>query len=204
MLNGLYIPPAKFGVISPDFEDWGGGGDPYPVTIPPLWAIGTFFAGNVQLVITPYGGVTVYHAGVPYAGVYSNGVIFLNNDVSPVTQIANGISTYNQRTGQTTNYLRSSSNDNDNTGDFEPQNAGACATDLKLCSNGVSVKRNPNDNCNWFPCPGTTDNNEPDILGLPIEIPSIADTANWIRQNPLPAIAVAAGGVLLLTLILKR
>lgn len=85
---------------------WGGGN----TSTPPSWAQGTFYATsggqNITLTINRLGRVTVINAGQTFYGTYYNGRITVNNDTSTVTRRSNGIRTYNQNTGQTTDYRR--------------------------------------------------------------------------------------------------
>ncbi len=88
----------------------GGGGYDGQVSTPPNWAIGTFYAttgSNIQMTIDRNGRVLVINSGLSYNGRYYNGQIYLNNDVSTVSRSGrNGIRTYNQTLGQTTEYRR--------------------------------------------------------------------------------------------------
>jgi hypothetical protein len=81
--------------------DWGG-----PVSNPPSWARGTFYGNGITLTIASNGRITVISGGQTYYGRYYNNQIYLNNDVSTVSRNGNGIRTYNQNSGQTTNYRR--------------------------------------------------------------------------------------------------
>lgn len=91
-----------------------GGGYPggYPggnVSTPPSWAQGTFYSTNnsaITMTIGSDGRISLYTNGQTYYGTYYQNSINLNNDVSTVSQIRNGIRTYNQRTGETTEYRR--------------------------------------------------------------------------------------------------
>ena len=92
---------------------WGGGTGPGfgggNTSVPPSWAQGSFYAtnnGSILLTISNNGQVTVVNGGQTFYGTYYNGSITLNGDVSTVTRNGNGIRTYNQSTGQTTNYRR--------------------------------------------------------------------------------------------------
>ena len=95
-------------------NNWGGGnGNPNPgggnTSRPQDWAQGTFYStsgDNISLSIDRDGRVTVINQGQTYYGTYYNGSITLNNDVSTVSKIRNGIRTYNRNTGQTTDYRR--------------------------------------------------------------------------------------------------
>jgi hypothetical protein len=88
----------------------GGGGIDGPSSRPPNWAVGTFYATNgsgIQMTIGADGRITLFNAGQTYYGRYYNGQMYLNNDVSTVNRSGrNGISTYNQNSGQTTVYRR--------------------------------------------------------------------------------------------------
>ncbi|MEO8041737.1 MAG: hypothetical protein ABI646_03910 [Acidobacteriota bacterium] len=88
----------------------GGGGEDGPSSRPANWAVGTFYAtngSNIQMSISSDGRVVVINSGSSYTGRYYNGQIYLNNDVSTVSRIGrNGIRTYNQSAGITTDYRR--------------------------------------------------------------------------------------------------
>jgi hypothetical protein len=92
----------------------GWGGNPgYPgggnVSRPPSWAQGTFYSINgpaITMSIGTDGRVAVITNGQTYYGTFYNNTITLNNDTSTVSQTRRGISTYNQSTGQTTQYRR--------------------------------------------------------------------------------------------------
>lgn len=83
---------------------WGGGN----TSTPPSWAQGTFYSPGraITVTINRNGQVTAITGGQTFYGTYYNGLITLNNDVSTVSRNGNGISTYNQNTGQNTNYRR--------------------------------------------------------------------------------------------------
>ena len=92
---------------------WGGGTGPGVgggnTSVPPGWAQGSFYAtnnGSILLTINSNGQVTVVNGGQTFYGTFYNGSITLNGDVSTVTRNGNGIRTYNQTNGQTTNYRR--------------------------------------------------------------------------------------------------
>jgi hypothetical protein len=101
-----------------DYSRNGWGGNPgYPgpgvgggnTSIPPSWAQGTFYSTNnssIYLTINRNGQVTVVNGGQTYYGTYYNGSITVNGDTSTVTRNGNGIRTYNQNQGVTTNYRR--------------------------------------------------------------------------------------------------
>jgi hypothetical protein len=84
----------------------GGGGN---IGRPPSWAVGTFYSTtgtNIRLTINSNGRVTVINAGQSYPGTFYNNTITVNGDTSTLTQTRRGLSTYNQYTGQTTEYRR--------------------------------------------------------------------------------------------------
>lgn len=93
---------------------WNGGGYPggYPggnVSTPPSWAQGTFYSTRgeqISMAIGNDGRITLYTNGQTYYGTYYQNTINLNGDTSTVSQTRNGIRTYNQRTGETTDYRR--------------------------------------------------------------------------------------------------
>lgn len=87
---------------------WNGGG---AMSAPPSWAVGTFYSTNgagISMMIDNRGRVTVVNEGQTYYGRYNRGQIFLNNDVSTLSRIGNGIRTFNRNQGQTTDYSRDS------------------------------------------------------------------------------------------------
>ncbi len=90
--------------------DGGIGDDGGPSSRPPNWAVGTFYAtngSNIQMSISSGGRVVVINSGLSYNGRFYNGQIYLNNDVSTISRIGNnGIRTYNQSAGITTDYRR--------------------------------------------------------------------------------------------------
>jgi hypothetical protein len=220
MINGFYIPTrqtARFGVLphcepnDPECDNLGGGGggggggNGLPqMTIPPNWSIGIFYAPNIQLTIGSTGYVTAVNTGVSYGGIYSNGKIYLNGHISTVAQIVNGIQTYNQNTGQVTNYTRDSNsgggigsgdNGDDDNGHVIDQNTGICTADAKVCSNGSSVGRDPNNSCQFRPCPAV--NNNP-ISGI-IDVITNNGIFTYAKENPLIAAGVVIGGIFLFT-----
>ena len=84
----------------------GGGGN---MSRPPSWALGswTWTQGpGRQFTIEGNGRVVLYSGGRTFYGTYYNGVMTLNGDTSTVTRIRNGIRTYNQSTGETSDYVR--------------------------------------------------------------------------------------------------
>jgi hypothetical protein len=93
---------------NPGNPGWGGGGG--QTSTPPSWAQGTFYSTNgtnITLTLDRSGRVTVVNAGQTFYGTYNRGQMRLNNDVSTVSKINNGIRTYNRNTGQNTDYSRS-------------------------------------------------------------------------------------------------
>ena len=89
-------------------DGWNGNGNGN-VSNPPTWAQGSFYSTNndsIFLTINSNGQVTVANGGQTFYGTYYNGSITVNGDVSTVTKNGNGIRTYNQNNGQTTNYRR--------------------------------------------------------------------------------------------------
>lgn len=88
---------------------WGGGGGGGGQTSrPPSWAVGTFYSAypSITLTINSNGRIDVVNQGQSYQGRFYNNRIYLNNDVSTIQRWGNGIRTYNQSTGQTTDYSR--------------------------------------------------------------------------------------------------
>ncbi len=93
---------------------WGGGGGGWNggggnISRPPSWAVGNFYSTNgtnIRLTINSNGRVTVINAGQSYEGTFYNNTITVNGDMSTLTQTRRGLSTYNQNTGQTTEYRR--------------------------------------------------------------------------------------------------
>ncbi len=91
-----------------------GGGGGYPgggsVSRPPSWAQGSFVAVNspnsIFMTIAANGTITLSNNGQTFYGSFYNNTMTLNGDVSTITRTGNGIRTYNQRTGETTNYRR--------------------------------------------------------------------------------------------------
>src|SRR5687767_3993282 len=97
-------------------DGYGGGGvigggvidDGGSTSRPPDWLVGTFFANgaDLEMRISNDGRVMVTNQGQGFVGRYYNGQIYVNNDVSTVTRQGRGIRTYNQSSGQTTDYRR--------------------------------------------------------------------------------------------------
>jgi hypothetical protein len=80
---------------------------------PPSWAVGTFYSTNgtnITMTIASNGQVTVINAGQTFYGTYYRGSILVNGDTSTVSRNGNGIRTYNQNGGQTTDYSRNNNN----------------------------------------------------------------------------------------------
>ena len=87
-------------------EGYQGGGN---VSSPPSWAQGTFYSTNgsqITMSIGSDGRISLFTNGQTYYGTFYQNTITLNGDASTVTQTRNGIRTYNQRTGETTEYRR--------------------------------------------------------------------------------------------------
>ncbi|HKP71268.1 MAG TPA: hypothetical protein VJV05_18435 [Pyrinomonadaceae bacterium] len=92
--NGAYPGPGN------------GDGD---TTRPPDWARGTWVwvqGSGRQFTIENTGRVVENINGRVSYGTYSNGVVTLNGSSSTITQTRNGIRTYNQSTGETSDYVR--------------------------------------------------------------------------------------------------
>lgn len=91
---------------NPGGPGWGGGN----TSTPPSWAQGTFYStnnGSIYLTINRNGRVTVVNGGQTFYGTFYNGTVTVNGDTSTVSRNGNnGIRTYNQNTGQTTNYRK--------------------------------------------------------------------------------------------------
>lgn len=99
---------------------WNGGGGSNPgnpgggwngnPNRPPSWMVGTFYSSypRITLTIERGGRATANLDGQSYTGGYVNGRLYINNDWSTVTRSGNGIRTYNQNTGATTDYSRGS------------------------------------------------------------------------------------------------
>jgi hypothetical protein len=86
-----------------------GGGIGDRVSAPPSWAVGTFYSTSdpqVTMTIGSDGRINLFTNGQSYYGTYYQGSMTLNGDTSTITQTRNGIRTYNQNTGQTTDYRR--------------------------------------------------------------------------------------------------
>jgi hypothetical protein len=90
-------------------QGWGGGGGSN-TSRPPSWAQGSWMAVNspdsILMTIDSNGTITLNNNGQTYYGTYYSDTINLNGDISTVTRNGNRLRTYNQRTGQTTDYRR--------------------------------------------------------------------------------------------------
>lgn len=89
----------------PEYPGTGGGGN---MSRPPNWARGTWRwvqGYGRQFTIDANGRVTENINGRISYGTYYNGVITLNGNNSTVTRTRNGIRTYNQTTGETSDYV---------------------------------------------------------------------------------------------------
>lgn len=93
----------------------GGGGGGYPggggnVSRPPSWAQGSWVAVNspdsIFMTISSNGNITLNNDGQTFYGTFYNNTMTLNGDLSTITRTRNGIRTYNQRTGESTDYRR--------------------------------------------------------------------------------------------------
>jgi hypothetical protein len=96
-------------------NEYGGGvgggypGEGGPTSRPPRWAVGTWTwvqGYGRQFTIEANGRVVENINGRVSYGTYYNGVITLNGNQSTVTRTASGIRTYNQSTGETSDYRR--------------------------------------------------------------------------------------------------
>lgn len=96
---------SRNGGINPGGGYPGGGN----VSTPPSWAQGTFYStsgSQITMTIGPDGRISLYTGGQTYYGTFYQNTMTLNGDVSTVSQTRNGIRTYNQRTGESTDYRR--------------------------------------------------------------------------------------------------
>lgn len=87
---------------------WNGNGN---TSTPPSWTQGTWYWTNGpdrRMVIDKNGRVTVYAGGTTIYGTYYKGAIMLNGERSTVTRNGNNITTYNQSSGETSNYSKNS------------------------------------------------------------------------------------------------
>lgn len=86
---------------------WGGGGGWNNQV--PSWAVGSFRwvqGPNRTMVINNNGQITLYINNDVQYGRWENGMISLGGNSSTVTQTRNGFRTYNQNTGETSDYRR--------------------------------------------------------------------------------------------------
>jgi hypothetical protein len=86
---------------------WNNGGS--AMTRPPNWALGTWRwvqGYGREFTIEASGRVVENIQGRISYGTYNNGVITLNGNPSTVTRTRDGIRTYNQSTGETSDYVR--------------------------------------------------------------------------------------------------
>jgi hypothetical protein len=77
---------------------------------PPDWARGTWYWKNGpdrKMTISSDGRISLNTAGETTYGNYWRGKIYLDGNTSTVTKIGNNIRTYNQDTGETSDYTRS-------------------------------------------------------------------------------------------------
>lgn len=89
----------------------------------PDWARGTWYWTNGpdrSMTIANDGRITLVTAGTTTYGVYNKGKIYLNGNASSITQVGNNIRTYNESTGETSDYARNpwSGNNNGNNGNW--------------------------------------------------------------------------------------
>jgi hypothetical protein len=76
---------------------------------PPSWAVGTWTwvqGQGRQFTIEANGRIVEYTGGRTNYGSYLNGVMSLNGSNSTITRTRNGIRTYNESTGETSDYVR--------------------------------------------------------------------------------------------------
>ena len=86
--------------------DGGSGGN---MSRPPSWAVGTWTwvqGQGRQFTIEANGRIVEYTGGRTNYGSYYNGVMTLNGSTSTITRTRNGIRTFNQSTGETSDYVR--------------------------------------------------------------------------------------------------
>jgi hypothetical protein len=86
-----------------------GNGNGGSMESPPSWARGTWYWTNGpdrRMTIDSNGRITLYTAGQTTQGTYWKGLIYLDENTSTVTKIGNNIRTYNQQTGETSDYSR--------------------------------------------------------------------------------------------------
>jgi len=85
--------------------NWNGGG----MSRPPGWAVGTWYwvqGPNRSFTLDANGVVTENAGGYGGRGTYNRGAIYLNGNRSTVTRTSTGIRTYNESTGETSDYTR--------------------------------------------------------------------------------------------------
>jgi hypothetical protein len=90
----------------------------------PGWARGTWYwtgGPDRMMVINNDGTLSLNTAGATSYGVYYKGRIYLNGNASTITQAGNNIRTYNETTGETSDYAHSVWTGNDNKTDPAPQ-----------------------------------------------------------------------------------
>jgi hypothetical protein len=88
---------------------WGGGNPGWGNANVPNWAVGSFRwvqGPNRTMVISNNGQITLYIDGNTQIGRWENGMISLGGNMSTVTQTRNGFRTFNQNTGETSDYRR--------------------------------------------------------------------------------------------------
>ena len=98
---------SAYGGNGNDGGNWDGGGG--NMTRPPNWAVGTWSwvqGYGRQFTVEASGRVIENTGGRVSYGTYNNGVISLNGNNSTVTRTRNGIRTYNESTGETSDYVR--------------------------------------------------------------------------------------------------
>lgn len=224
MINGFYYP-AKLGKVPPppDEEETGGGGTP---PNPPSWAIGTWYAVDsngvpATLIINANGSVSFSyqgnHTGLIFGTVFSVDTFGQHT----ISQTATGIRTSSNYGTTDYTHTQPTTGGGNTGGGSNPCNgvtcpAGTvlstlggnctcintiCAADIKTCANGSTVKRNPENNCQFFDCPtsggntgGGNDNNNGSIDDL------INNPVQWVQDNKTTALAIGGGLVLLLLL----
>ncbi len=87
----------------------GGGGGGGNISRPPSWARGTWYwtGGPARrMVIENDGRITLFNQGRTSFGTYYNGTITIDGITSTVSRAGNGIRTYNQATGEVSDYRR--------------------------------------------------------------------------------------------------
>jgi hypothetical protein len=85
----------------------------------PSWAVGTFYAdnprgrGSISLTIDSSGRASINVNGGYTSGTVNQETLTVNGERSTLKKISGGVSTRNNRTGETINYNRSGNNNND-------------------------------------------------------------------------------------------